>query len=567
MSVAANPSDPEPTPPKPAGELESRNLTPPSAPPHDAKQQASGRPSGFVRSRPDDEAGGAKDAAPTPETRKRRQRTEDAKAHSFSPAERLNLLDVWMRSGLAASEFGALVGITRTSLYGWKRKFEAEGPAGLEDKPRGGAGHQRLTELTRRTILMIKKAHPEYGCERISYLLQRGPALAASPSTVTKVLHESGYVLSEEPTHKHRDIVRRFERASPNQLWQTDLFTFVLKRQTTRVYMVAFMDDHSRFMVGYGLHASQSTALTLEVLRAGISGYGRPEEILTDNGTQYVTWRGKSQFTKECEKRGIKQIVSAPRHPQTLGKIERFWGTLWRECLEAAVFQDMADARKRIGLFIDHYNFQRPHQSLDGLVPADRFFGVASEVRKTLEARVAQNALDLARDGVPKKPFYLTGQVDGNPFSIHSEGERLILTKPGEREEIVLAGSPGNGAGQRILDLIGTREAIRLVELRAELRDFARSEVDAALRALEYAGAIVLGTSDPAAFSQEDREAALDDPRGPLVLAFAGKLPSQDSVPDAVCPDGSPSSDLIIELEEYGEDDESAPASSEEVSS
>ena len=78
--------------------------------------------------------------------------------------------------------------------------------------------------------------------------------------------------------------------------------------------------------------------------------------------------------------------MAAPRHPQTLGKIERFWGTLWRECVEAAVFLDLGDAQRRIGLFIDHYNFQRPHQGIDGLVPADRFFGAAPEVLRTLKA-------------------------------------------------------------------------------------------------------------------------------------------------------------------------------------
>src|SRR5207245_10165160 len=98
-----------------------------------------------------------------------------------------------------------------------------------------------------------------------------------------------------------------------------DLFTFVLKRQNRRVYLVAFMDDHSRFIVGYGLHASQSTALVLEVLRAALTSYGAPEEILTDHGTQYVTWRGKSGFTKALGKLGIKQVVAGPRRPQRLG--------------------------------------------------------------------------------------------------------------------------------------------------------------------------------------------------------------------------------------------------------
>jgi len=134
--------------------------------------------------------------------------------------------------------------------------------------------------------------------------------------------------------------------------------------------------------------------------------------------------------------------VAAPRHPQTLGKIERFWGTLWRECVEAAVFVDLGDARQRIGLFIDHYNFQRPHQGIDGLAPADRFFGAAPDVRKTLEARVQANALELARQGLPRAPFYLTGQAGGQPFSVHAEGERVILTRGDGRQEIDLVPPP-----------------------------------------------------------------------------------------------------------------------------
>jgi transposase InsO family protein len=537
-------------------------------PPIDTPRHSNGGPSGFLRSEPANDA--------SKKRKKREPKTDDEMPRSFTAADRLNLLDIWQRSGLGAPEFAVLVGVNKHSLYAWKQKFEKEGPAGLEDKPRGG--DSKLSELTRRTILMIKKAHPEYGCERISYLLVRGPALAASPTTVAKVLHDAGYVLSEEPTHKHGDMVRRFERASPNQLWQTDLFTFILKLQTTRVYLVGFMDDHSRFIVGYGLHASQSTALTLEVLRAAIASYGRPEEILTDNGTQYVTWRGKSAFTKECEKRGIKQIVSAPKHPQTLGKIERFWGSLWRECLESAVFQDLTDARRRIGLFIDHYNFQRPHSALGGLVPADRFFGAAAEIKKTLEARVAANALDLACHGVPRKPFYLTGQVDGKPFSIHSEGARLILTKPGTREEIELASGPNVDLGRRILEAVsrlatGAARAVGLTDLRKVFPDVAPVTFDAAVLELWRQKLVSLEPPhDVNLLPAIDRDALIH--HADLGSVFFVGLPKgvEVGLPLAVCPDGSPTAEIVEEepeeepagesahLEEppFGDDDEEA---------
>jgi transposase InsO family protein len=360
-------------------------------------------------------------------------------ARNFSPQERLLILDTWRRSGLPAGDFAALVDMSKHTLYAWKKAFDQQGPAGLMDQPRGAKTGSHLPELTRRAILMLKEANPDWGCQRISDALTRGPALPASAAAVSKLLHESGYELEEVATRPHPDKVRSFERAAPNQLWQSDLFTFVLKRQNRRVYLVAFMDDHSRFLVSYGLYASQSTALVLEVLRAGIAAYGVPAEVLTDNGTQYVTWRGKSAFSRELESRGIAHLVARPRHPQTLGKIERFWGTLWRECVESAIFLDLEDARKRIGLFIDHYNFQRPHQGIDGLAPADRFFGAAAEMLSTLKARVAANALALARHGVPKPPFYMAGQVAGQTFSLHAEGERVILTRAGEaRQEVEL---------------------------------------------------------------------------------------------------------------------------------
>jgi transposase InsO family protein len=357
----------------------------------------------------------------------------------FTPEQRLLLLDTWTRSGLPAKDFASLVGVSYQSLCKWKRSFTKYGPEGLLDEKRGAPKGSRLSETTRRTILMIKESNPEYGVQRISDMLYRGLAVNVSPNTISDCLKEEGYELEPVPTKRHPDKVRRFERARPNQLWQTDLFTFILKRQNRRVHLVAFMDDNSRFIVGYGLHASASGALVLEVLRAAIASYQTPEEILTDNGTQYITWRGKSRFAKECEKWGIKQVVAKPRRPQTLGKIERFWGTLWRECVESAVFLDLGDARQRIGLFIDYYNFQRTHQGIDGLVPADRFFHAAPEVLNTLKQRVDANALKYAKSGVPKEPFYMTGNVGGKPFSVHAEGEHVYMVgEDGAKKEVDL---------------------------------------------------------------------------------------------------------------------------------
>src|SRR5262245_30712498 len=356
--------------------------------------------------------------------------------------QRLLILDTWLRSKLPATEFSRMVGLSQHTLYAWKRRFEELGPSGLDEGRRGAPKGSRMPEPTRRAILLMKQTHPEWGCERIHLMLLRSEGFAASAAAVSRVLQEEGYETVEAPTRPHEPVVRRFERARPNQLWQSDLFTFLLRRENRRVYMVAFMDDHSRFLVSYGIHASSSGALVRETLEAGIANYGAPQEVLTDNGPQYATWRGKSAFTYLCERRGIRHLVARPRRPQTLGKVERFWGSLWRECLQAAIFQGLDEARARIGHFIDYYNFQRPHQGIEGLVPADRYFEAAPQVRESLRARVAQNALDLAPHGVPRKSFYMTGRVGDESISLHGEGARVVLThEDGRREEVDLASS------------------------------------------------------------------------------------------------------------------------------
>ncbi len=160
---------------------------------------------------------------------------------------------------------------------------------------------------------------------------------------------------------------------------------------------------------------------------------------MTDNGPQYVTWRGKGQFSKELEQQGIRQVVSRPRHPQTLGKIERFWGTLWRVCLQRAVFLDLEDARRRIGLFIDHYNFQRQRGAsalraacLAARSGSQRPVGNASSGMPTARATAGSRAGGpwWRGEGLPDSPD--AGRAgrrsDTSPASIRADRTPLALT-------------------------------------------------------------------------------------------------------------------------------------------
>jgi transposase len=148
---------------------------------------------------------------------------------ALSGEQRLLILDAWGRSELTAGEFGRIAGVSAHTLYAWRKRFEALGPAGLDEKKRGAPVGSRVPEATKRAILMLKGQHEEWGCERIHDMLMRSEGFAASAGAVARVLREAGYESEARPSQRHEDKPREFERAKPNQLWQTDLFTFLLK--------------------------------------------------------------------------------------------------------------------------------------------------------------------------------------------------------------------------------------------------------------------------------------------------------------------------------------------------
>jgi transposase len=159
------------------------------------------------------EPGGLLPPPTPPRHGKRLVPSDQARRAGFSPQQRLLILDAWIRSGLPARDFAPLVGLSRHTLYAWKQRFDHLGPAGLVDQPKGAHSGSRLPELTKRTILPLKQSHPDWGCQKISDMLMRSPALPASPSVVSRVLVEAGYQSEGIPAPgPHDSPIRIFQR-------------------------------------------------------------------------------------------------------------------------------------------------------------------------------------------------------------------------------------------------------------------------------------------------------------------------------------------------------------------
>jgi hypothetical protein len=195
-------------------------------------------------------------------------------------------------------------------------------------------------------------------------------------------------------------------------------------------------------MVGHGLFRQQKSEAVMEVVKGAIGQWGAPREILSDNGRQFASWRGKTEFQKTLMRQGIQHVRSAPHHPMTLGKIERFWKTIWTEFLEDAHFASFADARQRLDHWIGYYNHQRPHQGIDGACPADRFYGVAGDVEEAVKQGCRENALNLALGQETRPPLYLLGKLGETDVRVTRKGEEIEVKVGDAVHEIIKMGTP-----------------------------------------------------------------------------------------------------------------------------
>ena len=355
----------------------------------------------------------------------------------YTVTEKKRLLDAFQNSQLGVVEFCSRNHISQPSLYHWRKLLWQKGSAGLENRPNIAKTIPGKTPpAVRAAILDVKELKPSFGIRKIRDFLARLRLIKVSHETVRRTLHQEGVAIGRKRSRINKPRrVKSFERPTPNALWQMDIMTFTLKRLYQRVYLIGIIDDHSRYIVGCGLYGSQTQSNVLEVLKRTIVEHGLPQELMTDNGRQFVAWQGKSKFQREVIQKGINHIRSSPRHPQTLGKIERFWRNIWQEFLAEAVFESFEDARQRIDAWIQYYNHQRPHQGIEGLMPADRYYRVAAEVKQTIASGCAANALAIARTGKPKKPFYLVGRLGDKELTIKAEGDKVEINLDGESIE------------------------------------------------------------------------------------------------------------------------------------
>jgi len=261
--------------------------------------------------------------------------------------------------GCRSTEIATALRIDERTVYRWWRVYRKHGWASLHVKSHRPHTIHRTSQATVDLILQLRRTRNWGPCRIEGYLRNYNKRNIASHTTIHKILNQAGL---NNPIPKPRKVwgKRRFQREHSNSLWQAD---FKLTEQDE--WMISYLDDHSRFVPGSRTHHNPTAKHAITLLEESISQYGKPEQVLTDRGSQFYPARGGiSEFTEFCTGNGIQHIVASVRRPSTIGKIEAFHKAY---TIEASIYPTHKE-------FVNYWNYERPHQGIGYLYPADVYF-------------------------------------------------------------------------------------------------------------------------------------------------------------------------------------------------
>lgn len=266
--------------------------------------------------------------------------------------------------------------ISRKTGYKWLGRYRQGGQAGLSDRSRRpGRSPWRSSPEMEDRVVALKRRYPYWGPRKLHRLLGRevSQEQMIAVSTVARILSRHGLVrVAEEPVVY--PVVGRFEYAAPNDLWQMDLKAPIRLPDGRKVYPVGLLDDHSRYALGLWLLPDQTDQRVLACWIAAARVYGLPQKTLTDHGAQFgMEPQQTSAFRAYLWACGVKHTQGRVKHPQTQGKVERFWGTLRCELMPRLQTLPPEDWPALLEAWRRQYNLLRPHESVQDNPPASRY--------------------------------------------------------------------------------------------------------------------------------------------------------------------------------------------------
>ncbi len=315
----------------------------------------------------------------------------------YAASEKLEIIRLVEGSHLSARLTLAKLGIPRTTFYRWYDRYLLRGEAGLQDQsPKPKHVWNRVPDEVKHKVVNLALKETELSPRELAVTFTDQERYFVSESTVYRTLKAHDLITS--PAFIVIKAANEFKDKTTaiNQLWQTD-FTYLKIIGWGWFYLSTILDDYSRYIISWKLCTNMRTQDVTDTLDLALEASGCDQvhvihkpRLLSDNGSSYVS----GELAEWLQDKGMKHSRGAPYHPQTQGKIERWHQTLKNRILLENYFLP-GDLEAQIETFVDHYNHQRYHESLNNVTPANVYFGRDKAIlqererikRKTLEAR------------------------------------------------------------------------------------------------------------------------------------------------------------------------------------
>jgi putative transposase len=290
------------------------------------------------------------------------------------------------KTGIAVLCFLLWIGLGGSKWHDWKKRY------GKVNEHNAWIPRDHwLTDLEKQAILTFHDQHPLEGYRRLTFMMLDANVVAASPSSVYRVLKAAGVLESHhvKPSKKGTGFEQPLR---PHDHWHVDVS--YLNIAGTFYYLCSILDGCSRYIVHWEIRATMKEGEIETILQRAREKFpGETPRIISDNGPQFVA-KDFKEFIRIC---GMTHVRTSAYYPQSNGKIERFHRTIKGDCIRTETPLTLEDAQRIVARYVAYYNEVRLHSAIGYISPQDKLEGrdkaiFAERDRKLTEARERRKA-------------------------------------------------------------------------------------------------------------------------------------------------------------------------------
>ncbi len=295
----------------------------------------------------------------------------------YNASEKLAIIRLVEESELSVRRTLAEINVSRSSFYRWYRSYERDGYEGLDNCSRASRQHwNKIPDSVRTQVVEIALEHAELTPRELAWHITDTRDYFISESSVYRILKVHDLITS--PQFMVMSAADSFQNPTHevHELWQTD-FTYFRVVGWGWYFLSTILNDYSRYIISWRLTTTMAASDVTDTLEDALAVTGLKQarvhhkpRLLSDNGPCYIG----GELKRWLNDHEMEHTRGAPYHPMTQGKIERYHRSM-KNVVKLENYYYPWQLEKAIAVWVQHYNHERYHESLDNVTPSDVYLG------------------------------------------------------------------------------------------------------------------------------------------------------------------------------------------------